>query len=274
MTSAKHLLTLTRDHPVLCLGLDPHPAVLDVFGCPDTPEGLHSWVQILLGQVLEVGVPMVKPQVALFERHGVAGMAALALLMGELRTRGVFVIGDAKRGDIGSTMSAYASAWLSQGGDFEVDALTVSPYLGVGSLEPALELARAEGKAVFVLAATSNTEALGLQSARVADGSTIAAMVMAEVAAWSDRSGSPAGIGVVVGATLDHATLGIDLSHYPDMPILAPGYGAQGAKLTDVRAHFPHSRHVVAVVARSVLDGGGAAFPSRYSEALGELGRT
>ena len=273
MTSATRLLALTRNQPVICVGLDPHPAVLETFGCQDTPEGLHSWVQILLRQVLDAGVSVVKPQVALFERHGVAGMAALAVLMGELRAEGVFVIGDAKRGDIGSTMSAYASAWLSGGADFEVDALTLSPYLGVGSLAPALELAQVEGKAVFVLAATSNAEAFGLQSARVPDGSTIAAMVMADVAAWSQRAGSPAGMGVVVGATLDQAKLGLDLSKHPEMPILAPGYGAQGAKLTEVAVHFPHSRHVVAVVARSVLDGGSASFPGRYAHALAELGQ-
>jgi orotidine-5'-phosphate decarboxylase len=90
-------------------------------------------------------------------------------------------IGDAKRGDIGTTMAAYAQAWLTPGADFEVDAVTVSPYLGVGALRPALELAAEHNKGIFVLAATSNPEASHLQSSRGRSGDTVARQVFAEL---------------------------------------------------------------------------------------------
>ena len=107
-----------------------------------------------------------KPQSAFFERHGAAGIAALEEVLAACRDAGVLSILDVKRGDIGSTMTAYAEAYLRPGAPLEADAITASPYLGVGSLTPAIDLALTHGKGVFVLALTSNPEGATLQHAR------------------------------------------------------------------------------------------------------------
>jgi len=183
------------------------------------------------------------------------------------------VIGDAKRGDIGSTMEGYADAWLRPGSDFEVDALTVVPYQGLGALQPALERAHTHDKGVFVLAATSNPEARVTQSARRHDGHTVASGVVHDLHGWVTSQGAnPGSYGVVVGATVDLGALGVDLGGHPDMPILAPGYGAQGALLGSARAGFPWSRHVIPVVARSVLEAGPNVFVGAIEDALSEVG--
>ena len=170
--------------PALCLGIDPHPEVLDAWGAPDSAEGLGRFVKDIVPLVVDSGCSVVKPQVAFFERHGIAGMRALGLLLQDLRSSDITVIGDAKRGDIGSTMAGYAQAWLTPGSDFEVDALTVVPYQGVGSLEPALSLAAEHSKGVFVLAATSNPEAWETQRALRSDGSSVAQGVVWDLAQW------------------------------------------------------------------------------------------
>jgi len=271
MNYRARLEELTESQPALCVGLDPHRHIVEAFGFRDTPQGLDSWASEILQMMREIPPGIVKPQVALFERHGLAGMDILARLMGELRQEGMLVIGDAKRGDIGSTLSAYAEAWLRPGSDFEVDALTLSPYLGVGALWPAFELAWEHQKGVFVLAATSNPEAVSLQSAITAEGRTVAAEILHDVARWTREQGAGVTVGCVVGGTIDQERAGIHLGDYPDIPILAPGFGAQGARLGDALTLFPSTRHCVPVVARSVLDGGQDAFGDRYSSALREL---
>jgi orotidine-5'-phosphate decarboxylase len=273
MTYVQRLRNLTAGGPALCVGLDPHPEILDAWGERDTPAGLRSWVAKITLALVSGGVTVVKPQVALFERHGVHGMSALHTLLGGLREAGCVVIGDAKRGDIGSTMRGYAQAWLTPGADFEVDALTVVAYQGLGSLLPALESARDHDKGVFVLAATSNPEAWQTQAAVRIDGLSVASGVVHEVSSWV-RDYSPhenLHVGIVVGGTVDQVALGLDLSQHPYMPILAPGYGAQGAPLTQVKHHFAHSQHVLAVSARALLSGGPESFEQRYIHGCSEV---
>jgi len=244
---------LTIGTPVLCVGIDPHRSVLEAWGVPDSAEGLGHFVHTIVPLILDSGCSVVKPQVAFFERHGVAGMHALALLLGDLRSHGIVTIGDAKRGDIGSTMEGYAQAWLTPGSDFEVDALTVVPYQGVGALEPALALAAEHSKGVFVLSATSNPEAWDLAS-------------------WVTRHPSTVSThGVVVGATLTNTDFGLDMANYPGMPILAPGFGHQGAALSSAKSLFPETSPVVAVVARSVLLRGEEGFVAAVQTAEKEL---
>lgn len=265
MSYATRLGALTASGPVLCVGIDPHPALLASWGFDDTAQGLELWSELVANTMVSSGVQVVKPQVALFERGGVAGMSVLATLLGSLRQSGLVVIGDAKRGDIGSTMEGYADAWLRPGADFEVDALTVVPYQGLGALAPALERAHSHDKGVFVLAATSNPEALVTQSAKRDDGKTVGAGVLHDLSDWVRAAGAPEeNYGVVVGATIDQRALGLDLGGYSTMPVLVPGYGAQGAELATARESFARSSHVIPVVARSVL----AAGPDGFAEAI------
>lgn len=273
MNYIARLVALTHGGPVLCVGIDPHPALLATWGEEDTAAGLGSWVRRVREVLTGAGVSVWKPQVALFERHGVAGMAVLAEFLGELRTSGAVVIGDAKRGDIGSTMEGYADAWLRQGSDFEVDAVTLVAYQGVGALEPALRRAQENSKGVFILSATSNPEAWVTQQATRADGLSTAQGVVADLTQWVEHHcpDQPESFGVVVGATVDQVALGLRLSEHPAMPILAPGYGAQGAALADARVHFPHSRYVLAVSARALLDGGEGVAGERVALAQREV---
>lgn len=257
----------------LCVGIDPSRALLEASGLPDTPAGLDAFVAQVTDVVEAEQVRVVKPQVAFFERHGLAGMRALAQLLAALRAQGVFVIADAKRGDIGSSVTGYAEAWLTPGGDFEADALTVHPYHGALSLTSAFDMANAHQKTVFVLVATSNPEATVVQSAIMSRGDSVAHAILSDVVAYSNQKGFDwRSIGIVVGATVDQAALGLNLELSPDLPILAPGYGAQGAQLRDVSLHFPHAHHVFPVSARALFDGGVSEFPNRYRQAVSDTG--
>jgi orotidine-5'-phosphate decarboxylase len=263
---------LRAGSPLLCIGIDPHPEVLEAWGASDSAEGLGNFVSDIVPLVVDSGCSVVKPQVAFFERHGLGGMRALAVLLQDLRSRDITVIGDAKRGDIGSTMAGYAEAWLTPGSDFEVDALTVVPYQGVGSLEPALSLAAEPSKGVFVLAATSNPEAWETQRALRSDGSSVAQGVVWDLAQWvAEHPTTTSTHGVVLGATVMSADFGIDMSDYPGMPILAPGFGHQGVALAAANTLFPATSPVVAVVARSVLLTGQAGFLDSVRAAGSEL---
>lgn len=217
----------------LCVGLDPHPHLLAEWGRPDSAEGVRSFSMKVLDAAAQ-HCAAVKPQSAFFERHGAAGIAVLEEVLVGCRERGLLSVLDAKRGDIGSTMGGYAQAYLAPGAPLEADSITLSPYLGYGSLRPALDLARESGKGVWVLVRTSNPEGEKVQGAGIP---TVAAQVLAEAA--RDVSGQePCGdVGVVVGATVDLAAAGLDLSG-SCLPVLAPGVGAQGAEPADLARSF------------------------------------
>lgn len=209
----------------LCLGIDPHPELLASWGLPATPDGLAEFSETCVTAF--AGFAVVKPQVAFFEAYGSAGFAVLERTIAELREAGVLVLADAKRGDIGSTMAAYAAAWAGPS-PLAADAVTASPYLGFGSLQPLLETAAQHRRGVFVLAATSNPEGASVQRAQDADGRTVAQAIV-DAAAEANRAENAAGlgsIGVVVGATLREVP---DLSALGG-PVLVPGVGAQGGR--------------------------------------------
>lgn len=273
MSFGERLTDLSARKDLLCVGVDPHPHILSQWGCSDDAVGLRQWIERLRDGFAAAQPAIIKPQVALFERMGVAGMQVLSDFLGVLREDGVVVIGDAKRGDIGSTMGAYSSAWLEPGRDFEVDALTLSPYLGLGALEPALESALTYGKGVFVLSATSNPESTTLQSSFRRDGLSVAQGVVVDLADWVIRNAPdvPTGFGVVVGATVDHQGVGLRLEQVPDMPILAPGFGAQGAKVSESAQLFPDSRVVIPTLSRSILEGDPHQMSERYQSARREF---
>jgi orotidine-5'-phosphate decarboxylase len=263
---------LRHSGPVLCAGLDPSAQILAAWGLPDTPEGLTTWAAQAASAVLETGARVVKPQVAFFERHGLAGMRALAHLMATLRSTGVYVIADAKRGDIGTSVDGYAAAWLTTGADFEADALTLHPFHGVGSLGSTFDFAHSQGKTVFVLVATSNPEGIGLQSAATASGETVSQLVLREMADYVTRESLGwSAVGAVVGATVDWKKRGLSLDMFPDMPLLSPGYGAQGADFATAGSDFPSQNLVLPVSARGLLDGGVDEFIDRTRAAMAGL---
>lgn len=248
------LATAVSRRGPLCVGIDPHPELLRAWGLPEDVTGLERFalrcVEALAGEVA-----VLKPQSAFFETYGSAGIAVLERVIAQARDAGALVLLDVKRGDIGSTMAAYASAYLAEGSPLAVDAVTLSPYLGVDALEPAFQEATRNGRGTFVLARTSNPEAAGIQHARgpegAGDGRTVAQAVVDAAARRNAGAGPIGDVGVVVGATAaDH---GLDLSAL-NGAILAPGLGAQGATASDLfRVFGEAARHVLAVSARGVL---------------------
>ncbi|MCI4676134.1 orotidine-5'-phosphate decarboxylase [Candidatus Mycolicibacterium alkanivorans] len=207
----------------LCVGIDPHPELLRSWDLPVCVDGLARFCDICVQAY--AGFAVAKPQVAFFEAYGSAGFAVLERTMAALREAGVLVLADAKRGDIGSTMAAYAQAWAGDG-PLAADAVTASPYLGFGSLRPLLDLAAANGRGVFVLAATSNPEGASVQRALVG-GRTVAQSIVDDAAEVNRLAAPrPGSVGVVIGATLEQV---------PDVgelggPVLVPGVGAQGGQ--------------------------------------------
>ncbi|MDU0347910.1 orotidine-5'-phosphate decarboxylase, partial [Actinomyces sp. MRS3W] len=214
-----------EDHGPLCVGIDPHAALLSAWGLPDTPAGLRDFslrsVEALAGHVAAV-----KPQSAFFERHGSVGIAVLEETLAALRQAGTLTILDVKRGDIGSTMGGYAQAYLADGAPLAADAITVSPYLGYGSLSPALDQAAETGRGVFVLALTSNPEGAAVQHACGPAGRAVAADIVAGAAASNAAAradGRLGSVGLVVGATIGDAVEALDLDLLAaNAPLLAP----------------------------------------------------
>ncbi len=249
----------------LCVGIDPHAALLDGWGLADSADRVREFgLRVVEAAAGRVGV--VKPQIAFYERHGTDGYRALEAVLAAARAAGLFVIADVKRGDIGSTVDAYGEAWLTPGSPLEADAVTAVAYQGVGSLDPVLRRADAAGKGVFVLAATSNPEAAATQAALRTDGRSVARAIVDEV---RER-----GHGVVVGATVRLPEVGLDAVALEGLPILAPGFGAQGARIAQLPELFGSAAGGVLVAAsRSILSagpGGLAAAIATHAEQLGE----
>lgn len=249
----ERLVEAGREYGRLCVGIDPHAALLEQWGLPDNVEGLRAFSETCV-EAFAGHTAVVKPQVAFFERFGSAGFAVLEDTLSQLRKSGTLVIADAKRGDIGSTMAGYAAAWLAPGSPLEADALTLTPYLGVGSLDPAIELAAQHGKGVFVMAANSNPEAVALQTGTI-DGKMLSQRMVDECAQYN-RGDDPEHIGhvgVVVGATVQNPPVLDQLN----APVLMPGVGAQGATMDDAQAIAGEVGHLVfPSVSRSVLAAG------------------
>ncbi|GLF96403.1 orotidine-5'-phosphate decarboxylase [Streptomyces yaizuensis] len=233
----------------LCVGIDPHPSLLTDWGLDDTVAGLERFTRTTV-EALADRVAVLKPQSAFFERFGSRGVAVLEQAVAEARAAGALVLMDAKRGDIGSTMAAYAATYLDPASPLFSDAVTVSPYLGFGSLRPALDLAAASGSGVFVLALTSNPEGAEVQRATAADGRPLAQLMLDHMAAENADAHPLGSVGAVVGATLGDA--GVDLAI--NGPLLAPGIGAQGATPADLPGVFGAAvGNVVPSVSRGVL---------------------
>lgn len=253
------------------MGIDPHQQLLEEWGLPDSAAGLESFANIVL-EAASGRVGIVKPQVSFFERFGSAGFKVLEDVCDKAQSLDLITIMDVKRGDIGSTMEAYFQAWLGKNAPFICDAITVSPYLGFDSLKPFFADAAELGKGVFVLSATSNPEGSRLQQAQVSGNKSVSADIwhgLGDVNRVTSAAGDKIGsFGAVVGATLNLNKYGIGdvLTSEQQLktPILAPGFGAQGARLQDAGRLFgAAANQVIASVSRSVL-----ANPSAVDELI------
>jgi orotidine-5'-phosphate decarboxylase len=259
----------SRGH--LCLGIDPHSYLLAEWGLPDSAAGVREFgLRVVDAAAASTGI--IKPQVAFFERFGSAGFAALEDVMAAARASGLLVIADAKRGDVGTTVEAYGAAWLTPGSPLEADALTISAFQGVGSIAAPIKLAVSTGKGLFVLAATSNPESVAPQTAVLNrgeySGSTVAAGIVREVSAHN-ASETLGPIGVVLGATLDLGDYGIGADLLEHTPILAPGFGAQGARIEDLsKLYGTASRNVLVSVSRDILSAGPREIDARLGTYL------
>lgn len=217
----------------LCAGIDPHAALLDQWGLTDSVNGLEKFA-LEAAEALAPVCAAIKPQSAFYERFGSRGIAVLEQVITICREAGSLVILDVKRGDIGSTAQAYADAYLVKTSPMAVDAITATPYLGFGSLDPMIETARANDAGVFVLALTSNKEGPQVQHARTDSGLTVAG-TMLDALRELNRGAEPMGsFGAVVGGTIGKTEEDLAING----PLLVPGIGAQGGTADDVRRIF------------------------------------
>jgi orotidine-5'-phosphate decarboxylase len=252
----------------LCVGIDPHPYLLGEWDLADDAAGVRDF-GLRVVEAAHGAAAIVKPQVAFFERHGAAGYAALEHVLAAARDAGLIVIADVKRGDVGTSVEAYGEAWLTPGGPLESDAMTISAFQGVGSIAAPHELALAHGKGLFVLAATSNPEAAAVQTATVSRGltagSSVVASIVSDVRDWNSTENGLGSTGVVIGATVALGDYGISPGALAQTPILAPGFGHQGARVSDATRLFgAASANVVVSASRSIL----AAGPSGIAPAI------
>ena len=271
-TFGQRLRAATSEHGPLCAGVDPHQALVESWGLTYDLDGLRTFTDACV-EAFGGHVGVVKPQSAFFEVVGSAGIAVLESAIHDLQAAGTVVILDAKRGDIGSTMSAYAAAYLGRTAVAPADAITVSPYLGFESLRPALDAAADNGRGVFVLALTSNPEGHTVQHAQRAGISVAESMVRGAAAenASALAAGDLGSTGLVVGATVGAAVqdLGLDLAAV-NGPLLAPGVGAQGGTADDLRRVFGDALpNVLPASSREVLSAGPdvASLRSRAAQA-------
>ncbi len=233
----------------LCAGIDPHDALIRAWGLDPGVAGLERFA-LGAAEALAPRVAIVKPQSAFYERFGSRGIAVLERVVTTCRERGALVLLDVKRGDIGSTTQAYADAYLDPASPIAADAITGSPYLGIGSLDPMVETARKHGTGVFLLALTSNPEAPEVQEARSASGRAVADVVLDHLRDLNAGESPLGSFGAVVGAAVDPGTHDLAFNG----PILAPGYGAQGGTDDDLRRVFGASlRQVLPSTSRELL---------------------
>lgn len=253
MHFADSLMTaIRRARNPVCVGIDPRPEDLPngfLDGFPGDRAGVARALEAFGREVVDVVasvVPAVKFQAAFYEAYGPEGVSALHATAGHARGAGLIVLMDGKRNDIGSTAEAYARAYLGKvpvGDHFEpswdVDALTVNPYLGIDGITPFVKVATREGKGIFVLVRTSNASAREFQDL-VADGRPIYRHVAERLATWASPHRGASGyslVGAVVGATYP-AELAELREALPGVPFLVPGYGTQGGSASDVAPAF------------------------------------
>ena len=254
---AQRFLELARARSPFCLGIDPTPQLLKAWNLPHSADGLAQMCETVVSAA-EDRMAIVKPQIAFFERFGSKGIAVLERLIAAFQERGTLVLVDGKRGDIGSTVEAYAQAYLGPASAFHADAITAHAYLGFGALKPLLTHAVDFGAGVFVVVRSSNVEGTPLQTAALEnDGRTVADSLADLITEFNQQtSGSEIGpVGAVVGATIENLMPTLD--RLPQSLLLAPGIGHQGATFEDLRRRFErHAARAIPSSSRAVLDRG------------------
>lgn len=251
----------------VCVGFDPRPELLPSFLRTDAGTGVRGLARAyarfaeLMAEAVCSHAPIIKFQLAFFEALGSKGLVAYEHAVQCARERGLLVIADAKRGDIGTTASAYAEAFFGPRavrGGHAADAITLNPYLGADSVQPFLHHVRNEGRGAFLLVKTSNPSSKELQETLLIDGRPVYAAVADLVATWGRDSVGQSGyssVGMVVGATFPDELRRMRLAH-PGTWILVPGFGAQGGSATSVRDGFDASgRGALIASSREIMSG-------------------
>ena len=248
----------------ICVGLDPmlgyipnHIVQRAFKDFGETMEGAAEAVWQFNKEIIDNTydlIPSVKPQIAMYEQFGIEGLKVYERTVRYCQEKGLIVIGDAKRGDIGSTSAAYATAHLGkvkvgskEYSAFNTEFLTVNPYLGTDGVKPFVDVCKAENKGIFVLVKTSNPSSGELQD-KLVDGRPVYELVADKVVEWGAdcMDGAYSNVGAVVGAT--YPEMGKVLRKVmPKAYILVPGYGAQGGKGKDL-VHFFNEDGLGAIV--------------------------
>lgn len=239
----------------ICIGLDPMLNFIpehikeEAFATKGesleaVAEAIYNFNKAIVDECFDL-IPAVKPQVAMYEQFGIAGLIAYEKTLTYCQEKGLLVIGDVKRGDIGSTSAAYATAHLGKINvgsktfePFHSDFLTVNPYMGSDSINPFVDECVKNDKGLFVLVKTSNPSSGEFQD-RLIDGKPLYEHVALKVMEWGERSmdGEYSNVGAVVGATYPQMSE-ILRKIMPNTYFLVPGYGAQGATAADLRPCF------------------------------------
>lgn len=257
----------------ICVGIDPiYESLPDAVAGPaakrngNDAEAAIDAIFAFTTKVLQIVapyVPVVKFQSAYFEKYLWEGIEAYYSLIAEAKELGLLVIGDVKRGDIGSTASAYAAAHLADpafdemGDVLAPDAITVNPMLGLDTLQPFIDAAKDSDKGLFALVRTSNPGSAELQDVKLEDGRTWSEMLADKLAALAQAPGlvgtsGYSSLGAVVGATQMHTITSLR-QRLPRSIFLLPGYGAQGATAEMTRAAFQDGHGAIVSASRSIL---------------------
>jgi orotidine-5'-phosphate decarboxylase len=237
----------------LCVGLDPHLGrIPQIFG--DGVAGIEAFFNTVLDRLGD-HCGIIKPQIAFFEQHGPQGLALLARLCERAKAQGLMVLMDAKRGDIGSTAQAYASAYLGPKAWVHCDAITVNPYMGMDTLAPFLAMADDQDKGIIVLVRTSNPGAADFEDRMIGELPLYQHIAQTLAPSAAQRLGPQSGwssLMVVVGATAPNEAR--QLRHtLPHSPFLVPGYGAQGGSAANAVVAARDAQGVVVNSSRGIL---------------------
>jgi len=252
---AKLIEKIKQTNAPICVGLDPLISHIPDYILDEkikkygkstkaVAEAFYDFNMAIIDKTFDL-IPAVKPQIAMYEEFGIDGMIAYKNTVDYAKSKGLLVIGDAKRGDIGSTSLAYAKAHIGVSeisgeklSGFSTDFVTVNPYLGTDGIKPFIDVCNSEDKGIFVLVKTSNPSSGEFQDRQI-DGTPLYELVAKKTCEWGELSmdGEYSNVGAVVGATYPKMSA-ILREKMPHTFFLVPGYGAQGATAEDLKPCF------------------------------------